>query len=205
MNYVQNETCILFIEDSKFSLRKPTNDELINYLNQDSVLDKKKAKTKEFTKKTNVINPKDDNIIKMENKLNQMEISMNEFKSKITKDYNKLKEELINSKIRMEILENDLKKIKIKSLFKEIIDFFSYIYNIKIDDSYYNKLSNILNVIDNYSANKNKEEFKCFLLDIYYYLIKGNFLDHIIDTNLNPLDLVFSLIESEKKNYLSKH
>ena len=50
--------------------------------------------------------------------------------------------------------------------------------------------------------NQTIEEFKTFLLDIYSYLKKGNFLAHNIDENISPLDLIFSLLEKDmKKEY----
>ena len=82
----------------------------------------------------------------------------------------------------------DLRKIQLRSLYKGIIDIFSSIYKIKIDDYYISKSRAIINQLNNFLTSKTIIELKEFLLLIYEFLQKGNFLAEI-----------FWLVEKEKK------
>ena len=93
----------------------------------------------------------------------------------------------------------DLRKIQLRSLYKGIIDIFSSIYKIKIDDYYSSKLRSIINRLDNLPSSKKIIELKEFLLSIYSYLQKGNCLPHTIEEKTSPLEKIFWLVEKEKK------
>jgi hypothetical protein len=93
----------------------------------------------------------------------------------------------------------DLRKIQLLSLYKGIIDIFSSIYKIKIDDYYSSKLKSIINRLDNLPSSKKIIELKEFLLSIYSYLQKGNCLAHTIEEKTSPLEKIFWLVEKEKK------
>ena len=93
----------------------------------------------------------------------------------------------------------DLRKIQLRSLYKGIIDIFSSIYKIKIDDYYSSKLREIINRLNNLPTSKTIIELKEFLLSIYKYLQKGNCLAHTTEENIPPLEKIFWLVEKEKK------
>lgn len=234
-----NNSNILIFENSKFIIRKPTSNELLNYFNEDFE-DKKQTKPKNVKSKKLKKQIKEENkdsntqvnreislqnidynkltviekyLINELNKIkeendrtkkelkNEIEKSKNEIE-KLKIDIETLKNEMKSSKMRIGMLETDLKKIKIRPLYKGIIDAFAYIYKINLDNNYYNKLNYLLNELNKSPQNQAIEEFQNFLLDIYSYLKKGNFLAHNIDENINPLDLIFSLLEKDmKKEY----
>ena len=110
----------------------------------------------------------------------------------------------MNSKIRIGILESDLKKIKIRSLYKGIIDIFAFVYQINIEDYYYNKLCALISILDNFPYTKKVEELKNFLIDIYSFLKNGNYLAHNIEENVCPLDMIFSMLEKDSKKVYQK-
>ena len=95
----------------------------------------------------------------------------------------------------------DLRKIQLRSLYKGIIDIFSSIYKIKIDDYYSSKLREIINRLNNLPTSKTIIELKEFLLSIYEYLQKENSLAHTTEVNTSPLEKIFWLVEKEKKNF----
>ena len=116
---------------------------------------------------------------------------------KMDKNYSELK-------ISVDSLKLELKKIKIRSIYKGVIDIFCHVYNINLNNNYYNKLNDLLYVFENYTENQKIKELKQFLIDIYYYLQKGNVLAHSIEDNLTPIEMIFPLIEKDsKKNYLN--
>ncbi len=234
-----NDSNILIFENSKFIIRKPTNNELLNYFNEDfedkkqtkpkNVKDRKlKKQIKEENKDSNTQVNREISLQNIDynkltviekyliNALNktkeESERTKKELKNEIEKSKNEiekskneietLKNEMKNSKMRIGMLETDLKKIKIRSLYKGIIDAFVHVYKINPENNYYNKLNDLLNELNESPRNQTIEEFKTFLLDIYSYLKKGNFLAHNIDENISPLDLIFSLLEKDmKKEY----
>ena len=107
-------------------------------------------------------------------------------------------------KMSVDSLKLELKKIKIRSIYKGVIDIFCHIYNINLNNNYYNKLNDLLYVLENYTENNKIKELKQFLIDIYYYLQKGNVLAHSIEDNLTPIEMIFPLIEKDsKKKYLN--
>ena len=73
-----------------------------------------------------------------------------------------------------------------------------------MNDNYYNKLINLLYILEQYNENDKISELKQFLVDIYYILQKGNCMAHSKEDNLTPLDLIFPLIEKESKQNYSK-
>ena len=110
-----------------------------------------------------------------------------------------LRQENFQLTFKVSILRTDLRKIKLRSLYKGIIDIFSSIYKIKIDDYYSSKLRSIINRLDNLPSSKKIIELKEFLLSIYSYLQKGNCLPHTIEEKTSPLEKIFWLVEKEKK------
>ena len=110
-----------------------------------------------------------------------------------------LRQENFQLTFKVSILRMDLRKIQLRSLYKGIIDIFSSIYKIKIDDYYSSKLRSIINRLDNLPSSKKIIELKEFLLSIYSYLQKGNCLAHTIEEKNLPLEKIFWLVEKEKK------
>ena len=209
-----NNSNILIFENSKFIIRKPTSNELLNYFNEDFEDKKqtkpKNVKSKKLKKQIKEENKDSNTQVNREislqnidyNKLTVIEKYLINELNKIKEEIETLKNEMKNSKMRIGMLETDLKKIKIRSLYKGIIDAFVHVYKINPENNYYNKLNDLLNELNESPRNQTIEEFKTFLLDIYSYLKKGNFLAHNIDENINPLDLIFSLLEKDmKKEY----
>lgn len=111
----------------------------------------------------------------------------------------KVKKANMSMQVKISNLELDLKKIKIRSIFKGIIDIFASVFNIELNDYYYIKLEKILDTLGKYKKNEAINELSIFLQNIYYYLHKGNLLVHSIDENLTPLELIFQIVESDKK------
>ena len=111
----------------------------------------------------------------------------------------KLKKANMSMQVKISNLELDLKKIKIRPKFKGIIDIFASVFNIELNDYYYIKLEKILDTLGKYKKNEAINELSIFLQNIYYYLHKGNLLAHSIDENLTPLELIFQIVESDKK------
>ena len=105
----------------------------------------------------------------------------------------------MSMQVKISNLELDLKKIKIRSIFKGIIDIFASVFNIELNDYYYIKLEKILDTLGKYKKNEAINELSIFLQNIYYYLHKGNLFAHSIDENLTPLELIFQIVESDKK------
>ena len=127
---------------------------------------------------------------------NKLATTNNKLK-KMDKNYSELK-------ISVDSLKLELKKIKIRSIYKGVIDIFCHVYNINLNNNYYNKLNDLLYVFENYTENNKIKELKQFLIDIYYYLQKGNVLAHSIEDNLTPIEMLFPLIEKDsKKIYLN--
>ena len=116
----------------------------------------------------------------------------------------KVKKANMSMQVKISNLELDLKKIKIRSIFKGIIDIFASVFNIELNDYYYIKLEKILDTLGKYKKNEAINELSIFLQNIYYYLDKGNLLAHSIDENLTPLELIFQIVESDKKKCYPK-
>lgn len=207
---------ILEFLNNKFIIRNPSIDELTKYIKKDSSkITKKEPKMQEksellhsqtlYDQDQSEISWKNLNIYKkspLERFLLKELKKINSELKKTNSKLEKLKQEMMNTKIRTSLLETDLKKIKISSLYKGIIDIFAYVYNININDFYYKKLNSLLNILDKFTNSQKIQELKDFLLDIYSYLKKGNYLAHNIEDNGNPLDLVFSLLKrGNKKEY----
>ena len=126
----------------------------------------------------------------------------NEELKKNNEELKKMKNNNMNLNFRIGLLESELKQIKIRSLYKGIIDGFSFLYGINLNDNYYSKLNSLLFSLKKYDNNKIVNEFKEFLYDIYSYLKRGNYLAHNINDNNAPLELVFSTLEKDQnKDY----
>ena len=141
---------------------------------------------------------------------NELAITNNELfniKNKLATINNKLKEIDKNYsviKTSVDSLKFELKKIKIRPVYKGIIDIFCHVYCINLNNNYYNKLNDLLYVLEKYKENNKIKELKLFLIDIYYFLQKDNMLSHSIEDNLTLLEMIFPLIEKyNKKNYLN--
>lgn len=207
---------ILEFLNNKFIIRNPSIEELTKYIKKDSSkIMKKEPKMQEksellhsqtlYDQDQSEISWKNLNIYKkspLERFLLKELKKINSELKKTNSKLEKLKQEMMNTKIRTSLLETDLKKIKISSLYKGIIDIFAYVYNININDFYYKKLNSLVNILDKFTNSQKTQELKDFLLDIYSYLKKGNYLAHNIEDNGSPLDLVFSLLKrGNKKEY----
>lgn len=122
--------------------------------------------------------------------------------SKNNKEIREVKQENLRLKFKIGIMDLDLKKIKMRSIYKGIIDVFSSVYKIKIDDYYYNKLTAILNKLNKYPEKNQVKELKEFLLDVYSFLKTGNCLAHTFKENITPLNLIFTVLKKElNKDY----
>ena len=74
------------------------------------------------------------------------------------------------------------------------------IFGYDLNDNYHNKLRKILNKFQQqFPKNQKVVELKKFLIDMYFYLQKGNCLAHSIDDESTPLEKIFSMIEKDKK------
>ena len=193
--------------------------------NNNNLLSNNSFEQNEQKKEFNVVTDKDSSKISSSNqatkdiisrdidisKMSPMEMflynNLNEFKNELTTTNNKLKKMDKNYselKISVDSLKLELKKIKISSIYKGVIDIFCHVYSINLNNNYYNKLNDLLYVLENYKENNKIKELKQFLIDIYYYLQKGNVLAHSIEDNLTPIEMIFPLIEKDsKKNYLN--
>ena len=121
--------------------------------------------------------------------------------NEVVNDLNKMKQENLKLRFQISNMDKDLKQIKMRSLFKGIIDIFTKVFKIKIDDSYKNKLDAILKCLNRHQNTKTISEFKKFLIDIYSYLKSGNNMANNIDTKATPLELLFSFLKKDKKHY----
>lgn len=200
----------IVFEKNKFFMRNPTNDELMKHFNEDSPQRKEKKPknhgngqdtSKQIHNGNNA--PKIQTTLSLEsldyNQLNPVELLLLNELLKTNEQIEKLKNDNMNSKIRIGILESDLKKIKIRSLYKGIIDIFAFIFEIDLNDYYYNKLNTIISKLDNSSYGEKVEDLKNFLLDIYSYLKNGNYLALNTEENAGPLDMIFSLLKKDRK------
>lgn len=274
LNLEVDEQHILIFENALFKIRKPSTDELFEYINESSKKNasKKKDKNKEKQKKQkdelkikkdvpenisinikplhessnkqfsdnlnidiNNINinnndPLLKNLLSIIDKLNKklekydnkikelkagfestqtkLESTQTELKSTQTElestkvELEKLKRSNMNMQVKINNLELDLRKIKIRSVFKGVIDIFSYVFNIDINDYYFNKLGKLLDKLFTFKKNDRIDELCDFLRNTYYYLHKGNILAHSIDETLSPLDTIFQILKSDKnKSY----
>ena len=66
----------------------------------------------------------------------------------------KVKKANMSMQVKISNLELDLKKIKIRSIFKGIIDIFASVFNIELNDYYYIKLEKILDTLGKYKKNE---------------------------------------------------
>jgi hypothetical protein len=97
-----------------------------------------------------------------------------------------------------------MKIIKVRTVYKAIIDIFAQALGSNPSDSHREKKDNIINQLKLFGQNKNIKDLQDFLEDILLYIYKGNDLAHYIDKNIVPLDFVFSVLEENcKLNYSS--
>ena len=170
------------------------------------LLDAIKKNSDKLNKNTDELNKTKEQLNKNTEKLNMTIEELNKNKDELNKnkdELNKMKQNNMNLIFRIGILESELNQIKIRSLYKGIIDGFSFLYNINLNDNYYSKLKSLLSSLEKYDNNKIVNEFKDFLYDVYSYLERGNYLAHnVTDNKAAPLELVFSTIEkAQKKDY----
>ena len=192
-----------------------TNDQIFNDLNIDinnivdpiqkyllSKIEKLNHKLEELNQvKSELAETKDKlSIINEESAAAKKESAAAKKESAETKtELEKVKKANMSMQVKISNLELDLKKIKIRSIFKGIIDIFASVFNIELNDYYYIKLEKILDTLGKYKKNEAINELSIFLQNIYYYLHKGNLLTHSIDENLTPLELIFQIVENDKK------
>ena len=219
-----DEQNIIVFEQSKFQIRAPNNDELLAYIKGDpskkitdyfynNSMDKINAE-KDEDNVNNMPKPVEKSVENLGNiQLNSVEKYLvdkleeydekfqNQNKKIIQLEFqmNNLQQENIQLRFRMSHMEMDLKKIKLRSLYKGIIDIFANIYHIEINDYYKNKLEGILKRLNQIKSNEKVEELEEFLLIIYSFLQKGNSMAHTLIENIPPLEKIFTLIKKEKK------
>lgn len=205
--------------DSKDKKKKKKKNNNINLLAKNSfeqneqkkefnvVIDKDSSKISSNNQATKDFISKDIDINKMSPMEMFLYINLNKVQNELTTTNNKLKKMDKNySELKMSVdsLKLELKKIKIRSIYKGVIDIFCHVYCINLNNNYYNKLNDLLYVLEDYTENNKIKELKQFLIDIYYYLQKGNVLAHSIEDNLTPIEMIFPLIEKDsKKKYLN--
>ena len=221
-----NDVGILIFEDMKFQIKVPSINELAEYFKSNSENKKKNQnKKKKLTKKNskeqndgiNKQNQDSSNVIPSNVQKPENTVSVNIDITKFTEverylydelkcvknDLKIVKKQNVDMKVTMNAMKLELKKIKIRSLYKGIIDIFCHVYNVNLNNNYYNKLNDLLYEFDiRYEENPKIKELKNFLYDVYYYLQKGNVLAHSIKEDITPLEMIFSSIEKEnKKDY----
>ena len=205
-----NEQKIIVFEKSHFLIREPNTEELEAFINEDF-----SKKIKNYKYGNSIVDNDTNNSLKPLkisldsldiNSLSPIEIylldQVNELNKNIkehNKKLNDLTQENFRLRFKMSLMDKDLKKIQMRSLYKGIIDIFASICNVKIDDYYINKLNSILNCLDELTQTNIIIELKEFLLSIYAFLQKGNCLAHTNTENYSPLQKIFWLVEKEKK------
>ena len=75
-------------------------------------------------------------------------------------------------------LKPEFKKINIRSIYKGILDIFSSVFKLNLNDTYNNKMNNIISEISNLPQNEKVKELKAFLLKLFSNLQEGNNLVH---------------------------
>ena len=210
-----DDISIVIFENSKFQLRKPTNTELDAYFKDGTAKKSPQNKSKNssnnnknyFNKISNMPNTTSINPISQpkESEFSSADLYLLSELEKVKAELSDTKDELRKNNIKFQIrignLESDLKKIKIRSIYKGIIDVFTSVCNKNLNDNYYNKLNTLLEVLAKYPKNNKINELCSFLSDVYYLLQKGNSLGHVIDEYTTPLELIFSLLKKDKKEY----
>lgn len=207
------EQKIIVFEKSCFLIREPNNQELEAYFKED--FSKKIKKYSEGSLNKKKVPVKENNSPKIQ-KLDEITSKNLNFDPKsfspverflydklevLDKKLKDMEQENLQLKFKLNVLDLDLKKNKLRSLYKGIIDVFASTYEIELNDYYYNKLKKIIIVLDKSPKNQKVDELKSFLLDIYSYLRKGNYLAHTVEENVSPLEMIFSMIEKDKKKY----
>lgn len=148
------------------------------------------------------------NVLKKEDE--KIQIQIEEMKKEIFKykkkhrKYNKtmknIKIDLIKVKKDAIKLENELKLIQLRDVFKNIIDFFCKTYEISHDDYYVDKVLKIKKIIKKQTM---KEDEKIQLLQffekIYFDLQFSNKNAHAIDLSQSIIDQVFTHVEPKNE------
>ena len=217
-----DDISIVIFENSTFQLRKPTNTELDAYYKDGTAKKSPKNKSKnssnnnknysnKISNKPNttsinqISQPKEFEFSPVElyllSELEKVKDELSDTKNELSDTKDELRKNNIQFQIRIGNLESDLKKIKIRSIYKGIIDVFTYVCKQNLNDNYYNKLNTLLEVLAEYPKNNKINELCSFLSDVYYLLQKGNSLGHVIEEYTTPLELIFSLLKKDKKEY----
>ena len=117
----------------------------------------------------------------------------------INTKYKLEKAEHYNEELEVKIqgLEMDMKIIKIRAIYKGIIDIFAKVFKINLWDSYYVKNEKIFKSLSSFPKSEKVSELKNFLSNILSYIYEGNDLAHWIDGNILPLDWAFSVLEED--------
>lgn len=140
---------------------------------------------------------KDNDILK--GTIDEMTKDITAYKKKIKKHEKSFKNdqaEILKLKQNSKKQENELKLIKLRDVFKNIINIFCKAYNISMDLSYFQKIQEITK---NIPRKKGKEEewrlLNKFWSDIYLNCQLSNKNAHTIDYTLSIIDQVFEQVD----------
>ena len=101
-------------------------------------------------------------------------------------------------------LQLDMKIIKIRTVYKAIIDIFAKVFGLDLLDSYKVKKDNIINQLELFGQNEKVKDLQNFLSAILWYIYEGNNLAHFINKDILPLDFVFNVLQEDcNLNYSS--
>ncbi len=104
---------------------------------------------------------------------------------------------VLNNKVKG--LQLDMKTIKVRSVYKGIIDIFTKVFGLNLYDSYKVKIQKIFNSLESFPQNDKVSELEEFLSNILFYIYEGNDLAHLVKDGTLPLDLAFSVLEERGK------
>ena len=138
-----NEQKIIVFEKSHFLIREPNTEELEAFINEDF-----SKKIKNYKYGNSIVDNDTNNSLKPLkisldsldiNSLSPIEIYLLDQVNEHNIKLNDLTQENFRLRFKMSLMDKDLKKIQMRSLYKGIIDIFASICNEKIDDYYINK------------------------------------------------------------------
>ena len=146
--------------------------------------------------KTNKINELDKNDKNKENQIKEMKANIKKSKTIIKNTKNNF-EKLTKDSIK---IENELKSIKLRDVFRNIIDLFCKAYQISLD---YNYITKFVEIKIKISKQPIKEDEKINLINffekIYFKYQFGNKNAHTIDLSQSIIDQVFAYIDPKNE------
>ena len=89
----------------------------------------------------------------------------------------------------------DLKIIKVRAIYKGIIDIFAKVFKLDLWNSYRVKNEEISKSLSSFPPSEKVSELKYFLSKILSYIYDRNDLAHWIEDGILPLDWAFSVLE----------